>query len=63
MTEHLLTLDEVADMTRIPVATLRFWRHKGTGPKSFRIGRRVVFRQSDVQGWIDARYEESDRSA
>lgn len=63
MAEHLLDLTEVSETIRIPVATLRFWRHKGIGPKSFTIGRRVFFRESDVQGWLDAQYEAGDRSA
>jgi hypothetical protein len=32
-------IQEVADVVRVPVATLRYWRHLGTGPRSFRIGR------------------------
>jgi hypothetical protein len=29
--DELLTLTEVADLVRVPVATLRYWRHLGTG--------------------------------
>lgn len=55
MTDHdLLTIDEVAELVRAPVATLRYWRHQGTGPRSFRLGRRVVYRAGDLQAWIDA---------
>jgi hypothetical protein len=39
--DELLTMQEVADIVRVPVATLRYWRHLGTGPRSFRIGRSV----------------------
>jgi predicted DNA-binding transcriptional regulator AlpA len=53
-TDRLLTLGEVAEVTRTPLETLRYWRQKGTGPTSFRIGRRVVFRERDVIEWIDA---------
>src|SRR5665811_1135665 len=34
--DELLTIAEVADVVRVPVATLRYWRHLGTGPHSFR---------------------------
>ena len=37
--DELLTIAEVADVVRVPVATLRYWRHLGTGPHSFRVGR------------------------
>ncbi|MGI8815489.1 MAG: helix-turn-helix transcriptional regulator [Pseudonocardia sp.] len=49
---RLLTMMEVHALTGTPVDTLRFWRHKGVGPKSFRLGRRVVYDRSDVELWI-----------
>ena len=49
---NLLTMDEVAERTRASVDTLRYWRHKGTGPKSFKLGRRVVYREDDLETWI-----------
>ncbi len=32
--DELLTIGEVADIVRVPIATLRYWRHLGTGPHS-----------------------------
>jgi len=59
-TDHdLLTITEAADLVRAPVATLRYWRHLGTGPHSFRIGRRVVYRLSEVQDWINDQEDDS----
>lgn len=58
----LLRLSEVAEITGIPEATLRFWRHQGTGPKSARLGRRVVYREADVQAWIDAQFAKGEAS-
>ena len=51
----LLTITEAAGLLRAPVATLRYWRHLGTGPTSFRLGRRVLYRRDDLHAWIDAR--------
>ena len=51
----LLTITEAAELLRAPVATLRYWRHLGTGPTSFRLGRRVLYRRDDLHAWIDAR--------
>jgi predicted DNA-binding transcriptional regulator AlpA len=51
---ELLTITEAAELLRAPVATLRYWRHLGTGPRSFRLGRRVVYRRADLHGWIDS---------
>lgn len=49
----LLTISEAAELLRTPVATLRFWRHLGTGPTSFRLGRHVLYRRDDLRTWID----------
>jgi len=51
-TRHLLTLSEAADYLRTPIATLRYWRHLGTGPRGFRMGRRVMFRREDLDHWL-----------
>ena len=52
--DELLTLQEVADVVRVPVATLRYWRHLGTGPRSFRIGRSVRYWRTEVFLWLDS---------
>ncbi|MGH8881376.1 MAG: helix-turn-helix transcriptional regulator [Stackebrandtia sp.] len=51
--DELLTMNEVADVVRVPVATLRYWRHLGTGPHSFRIGRSVRYWNTEVQHWLE----------
>jgi len=60
--EELLTSAEVALMTRAPVSTARYWRSLGTGPASFRVGRRVVYRRAEVLRWLQER-EQADRGA
>ena len=49
-----MTTAQVNVMTGIPQATLRYYRHCGTGPASFRMGKRVVYRRSEVVKWIEA---------
>lgn len=49
---NLLTTAQVAELTGIPAATLRFWRFNSTGPASFRLGRRVVYRSEEVTRWL-----------
>jgi excisionase family DNA binding protein len=48
----LLTLHEVAELLRVPEATLRYWRHCKTGPTSYKIGRHVRHRRQDVHAWL-----------
>lgn len=50
--DELLTTAEVADIVRAPAGTLRYWRHRGIGPRHFKIGRRVVYRRSELEAWI-----------
>jgi predicted DNA-binding transcriptional regulator AlpA len=61
--DELLTISEVAAIVRAPIATMRYWRHLGTGPRSFRLGRRVVYRVGDLRAWIDAQADASDAGA
>lgn len=59
----LLTVAEVAEITRLPEATLRWFRHVGKGPKSAKLGRRVLYRRSDVTDWVDAQFNADQASA
>ena len=52
----LLNIAEVSELTGVPVATLRYWRHTGTGPRSFRIGKRIAYRREDVESWLARQY-------
>jgi hypothetical protein len=60
--DELLTTAEVALISRAPVSTVRYWRHLGTGPRSFRLGRRVVYIGHEVEQWLPEQ-EMSDASA
>jgi predicted DNA-binding transcriptional regulator AlpA len=60
MSTKYLTTDEVAEICRTSVETVRFWRWKSTGPKSFKVGRRVLYAVEDVDAWLeDARRKAS----
>lgn len=54
MDDKLLTTEEVAAHFRTVPATVRYWRHVGKGPRSLRVGRRVLYRTSDVHAWAEA---------
>ena len=51
MPQNLITA-EVAELVRAPIETVRYWRHVGKGPKSFKVGRRVLYAIEDVEAWI-----------
>ena len=49
--DELLSINEAAELLRVPVATLRYWRHCGTGPFSFKVARHVRYWRSDLILW------------
>jgi excisionase family DNA binding protein len=58
-----LTTDEAAELLRIRPQTLRMWRHAGRGPRSFKIGARVLYAETDVRAFIEAARAGSDPDA
>jgi predicted DNA-binding transcriptional regulator AlpA len=56
--EQIMRVPEVAELTGVSESTLRFWRSTGQGPKSAKLGRRIVYRLSDVEAWVDAQFDE-----
>ena len=60
--DRYLTTDEVIEqlMPWLPKATLNYWRHIGKGPKSARIGRRVVYRESDVREFLGSYFNDAE---
>lgn len=48
-----LTVQEVADLLRTSAETVRYWRHIGKGPTSFKVGRRVLFERAEVERFIE----------
>jgi len=36
----------------VPEGTLRYWRHLGSGPRSFKLGRHVRYWRADLILWL-----------
>lgn len=53
-TPLFLTQAEAAELLRVSPRTLERHRVAGTGPKFVKAGRRVLYRQSDLQAWAAA---------
>jgi predicted DNA-binding transcriptional regulator AlpA len=54
---EILYTEEVAALTRVPVATLRWLKAMEKGPKCGKLGRRVVYRRADVEQWIASAFQ------
>jgi predicted DNA-binding transcriptional regulator AlpA len=50
-----LTAAEVSARTGIAVSTLHNWARNNTGPRSAKLGRRVVWFENDLNAWIEER--------
>ncbi len=50
--DDLLTLQEACRFLRVPEGTLRYWRHLGCGPRSFKVGRHVRYWRADLVLWL-----------
>lgn len=46
---------ETAEFLDIPPATLHQLNHKGTGPRSYKVGKHRKYDPYDVQAWLDSR--------
>jgi excisionase family DNA binding protein len=54
-TEPLWTHVETAEYLGLPVTTLHQLNHKGTGPRSFKVGRHRRYAEADVLAWLESR--------
>lgn len=57
-----MTTSEVADLLRTSPETVRYWRHIGKGPRSFKIGRKVLYDRDEVTGWVQTQRVEQAAS-
>lgn len=51
---EIMTHPEVAKHARMSESTLYYQNHVGRGPRRIKIGKRVVYRRSDVDAWLDS---------
>lgn len=58
MAIDLVPIEEASEMLRRPVATLYDWRYKGTGPRSAKIGGKVMYRRAELEAFVEAAFAE-----
>ena len=57
---RLMTLEETAALLRKTPSQLRWMRHNGTGPRSAKIGGRILFLESEVVHWVEAAFSNTE---
>jgi predicted DNA-binding transcriptional regulator AlpA len=53
MASEIVGAVDLQELTGIKASTWRYWAMRGTGPASFKLGRRRVWKRSDVLAWIE----------
>lgn len=49
--DNCITSAELAVRVRVSEQTIRLWRMRGTGPKYLKLGRKILYRESDILAW------------
>lgn len=49
----LLNENKTAEFLGLSTATLRKWRWEGKEPRFIKLGRRVAYRMSDIEAYLD----------
>jgi predicted DNA-binding transcriptional regulator AlpA len=57
LNSDILYTEEVAALSRKSVATIRWLKATGAGPRCGKLGRRVVYRRADVEQWISSAFD------
>lgn len=61
MGSEFIGAPDLEHLTGTKASTWRYWAMLGTGPASFKLGRRRVWRRSEVLAWIANQEAETSR--
>ncbi|GAA1990079.1 hypothetical protein GCM10009777_26740 [Microbacterium pumilum] len=56
---NYVSLAELAELLKVSVQTIYDLRSKGRGPRGFRVGTQLRFRESEIDAWVE-RMERAD---
>ncbi len=56
-----MTTLEAAEYCGVAESTLRTWRHTDKGPRSFKLGVKVLYDRADLDAWLAAEKAKSMR--
>lgn len=59
--DQLLTTDEAAAVLHQKSGTLAQWRYLGTGPRYYKVGRKPLYRRSELLTWLEEQARTSTR--
>lgn len=56
---NILDINKVAEQLNVRPASLAKWRVTGDGPRFVKLGKRVGYRQQDIDAWIESKVRSS----
>ncbi|ROR44701.1 helix-turn-helix domain-containing protein [Kitasatospora cineracea] len=59
-TDTMWTLQELADFLKVPKQTVYQMNWRGTGPRSYKVGRHRRYDPVDVRTWLKARSSDAE---
>ena len=63
MSEHIyMTTNELAEMLRTTSGTIYGWTQRNYGPRPCKVGRKHLYRRTDVLAWLDSLTSRGDMS-
>ncbi|MCL2653603.1 MAG: helix-turn-helix domain-containing protein [Propionibacteriaceae bacterium] len=57
--DELIDTQEVAELCRTSAETVRYWQYVGKAPRSFKLGRRRLYKRADVIEWLESKYQQT----
>lgn len=53
LNEKYLTIDDLCELLTVSRKTVASWRYRGLGPASFKAGKHVRYKRSDIDAWME----------
>lgn len=63
MARKILKLEEISQQTGIPLATLRFMRHRGDDIPLWKLAGRIVAYSDEIDAWVETQRNASIKTA
>jgi excisionase family DNA binding protein len=57
--KEIFTINDLCELLSVTPKTVHSWRHRGIGPTSFKAGKHVRYKRSDIEAWIEQNTQES----
>jgi excisionase family DNA binding protein len=58
--QRFLSPKGLAEYFDIPVRTIYGWKYRGEGPPTFKVGRHIRYRVSEVNAWLEAQRDDRE---